>query len=417
MRILFVAATFPYPLNSGSSNLIYHWLEAASQEHAVDLIVLAEAEHDQHRIPGLGSIGVQVLTPSINRSFPARVARFVSSVVSGIPMTSLVLRAPKEVAAVLARVGDSTYDVVVLADNCVACYAPLLAGKRPVLLLKHSVQVSDAQDTRLRQGRWNPKWLLQQWATSRQEKRSCKAAHTVCCVNREDARAVSRLYGVQSSLKVIPIGVDLSRFRTRDCDPGNDALAFFGDMTWGANIDAARWFVDEVLPVIWRQRPAVQFRIIGKGGEGLRFRRDDYRVQATGRVDEIRQALKDITVGVVPVISGTGIRFKLLEFLSMGVPTVSTSLGLAGTGVINGEHCLVADSVDAFASAVLSLLSNPHLRTRLSQGGRVAVKTSEWGHIYTQIRETLAETARKGLDPYHMAKYSTLTGASPQCPN
>jgi glycosyltransferase involved in cell wall biosynthesis len=391
VKLLFVAGSFPYPLDAGARNHIYHWLETASQVHEVDLIVVGNAEHGPQRIPGLPRVRVDVLTPAIRRTLAARLARFLSSVGAGIPATSLVLMASVERARILTRACDSTYDAVILADNSVACYAPFIAAGRPVLILKHSVQAVDARDMRLRRGRWNPRWLLEEWIVRRFEARTCRSGATLCCVDQEDAREVSRRYGTRGPIAVVPVGVDLTRFNPRSHDPGNDYTAFFGNLTWGANLDAVNWFAEKVLPLIWEARPQVRFRIIGRGSDNLRFRRADSRIECVGRVPDIPEALSDITVGVVPVVSGTGIRFKLLELMSIGVPAVTTSLGRAGVDVTHGKHCLVADTPSAFADAVLLLLSDPPLRLQLSQAALGISRQTAWDSIYPRVLSTLAE--------------------------
>jgi len=218
----------------------------------------------------------------------------------------------------------------------------------------------------------------------------------VCCVNQEDAQEVANRYGVQGALVVIPIGVEPSHFVGRSFDPGNETIAFFGNMSWGANVDAVSWLAEHALPFIWRRRPKAQFRIIRQGSQDLPLHRADTRIQCMGRVPDVPEALRDVTVGVVPIVSGTGIRFKLLELLAMGIPTVTTFPGLAGTRSADGKQCMVADSPCAFADAVLLLLSNGALRVQLSEASKESVASMEWKCIYPKILEALAGTAAPG---------------------
>ena len=92
MRILFISATIPYPLDTGSQNLIYHWLKAASRIHDVDLFLTTDQSIPQPRIPGLPNVGVHSCPIHVSRAlFLSRVLRQAACFVRGVPATSLIL--------------------------------------------------------------------------------------------------------------------------------------------------------------------------------------------------------------------------------------------------------------------------------------------------------------------------------------
>jgi len=105
--------------------------------------------------------------------------------------------------------------------------------------------------------------------------------------------------------------------------------------------------------------------------------------------------MQDVAVGVVPVISGTGVRLKLLEMLSMGIPTVATSLGCLGTEGEHGKHLLVADDRDSFASAVSLLLSEAEVRKRLGSAGAELAPRHSWKSFYPRILSMLEQAASR----------------------
>jgi glycosyltransferase involved in cell wall biosynthesis len=225
----------------------------------------------------------------------------------------------------------------------------------------------------------------------------------VCCVNQEDAEDLNRRYALPRAPKVVPIGVELKRFQPRSVDPGGTVVGFFGNLTWGANVDAVIWFASAVLPHIWLENPETVFRIIGPGAETLALGTEDPRIVRLGPVpqEEIVAAMRDITVGIIPVISGTGVRLKLLEMLSMGIPAVSTSLGRLGTNCEHGVHLLVADDPASFASAVMRLFSDAGLRHRLSRAGAEIAPMHSWESAYPRIWNAIESAARQ--EPRHSA--------------
>lgn len=392
MKLLFIAQTFPYPPNTGSRNLIFHWLDAARRMHEVHLLFIGSPSEARKQIPELPEVKIETIATIPATTLPACMARLARAVVAGIPPTSLVGMTSALRREVSRRVRAHGYDIAVLTENVVAGYAPFLSAFIPVVLFKHSVQGVDARDARRRAGTWHPRWMLEERMVRRFEGRTCRAATLICAVNVEDAADLARRYRLARPAEVIPIGVDFSRFPRRKLDPGGEVIGFFGNMAWGANVDAARWFAEQILPKVWHRFPAAKFRIIGPGSDRFVLDSNDPRIVRRGE-SYIPDAMKDAVLGVVPVISGTGVRLKLLEMLSMGVPVVTTSLGALGTGCVHGKHTLVADDADSFAAAVISLLEDAALRQKLIRAGWELVQAHAWESFYPRILNVFEKAA------------------------
>ena len=100
-------------------------------------------------------------------------------------------------------------------------------------------------------------------------------------------------------------------------------------------------------------------------------------VQFLGKVDDIREVLSRYTVFVAPILTGSGIRVKILEAFAAGIPVVSTSLGAEGLGSDEQEIVKIADKPDQFAEATVQLLKNPHSARRQARRARQAVE-EQW---------------------------------------
>ena len=398
MKVLFIAQPFPYPPDTGSRNLVFHWLDAASRAHDVHLLWLGDPAEGKDRIPELPNVKIDAIRALPDMELSARIRRLAAAIALGIPATSLVGMTDHARSEVLGHVRTGHYDVVVLTENVVAGYAPLISDHTPVVLLKHSVQAVDARDARRRSGMLHPRWILEEWLVRRFEANTCRASTVTCTVNAEDRAELARRYRLPRSAEITPIGVDLSNFPRREKDPGGQLIGFFGNINWGANVDAANWFVDEILPRVWEKMPSARFRIIGPGSDRIALKKPDPRITCLGP-SKIPDAMKDATIGIVPVISGTGVRLKMLEMLSLGVPVVSTSLGALGTGCVHEEHALIADDSDAFAAAVVALLEDAALRKKLSESGQKLIQKHSWESFYPQILgafEKAVSTYRRG---------------------
>ena len=393
MNVLFIAQTFPYPSDTGSRNLIFHWLDAVSRAHDVHLLWIGDSAESKESVPGLSGVRVSCIKASPSMKLSSRIRRLAKALAMGVPPTSLAGMTREARDEILKHAQSDKTDLVILAENVVAGYSPILAPHAPLVLFKHSVQAVDARDERRRHGMWHPRWVLEEWMVRKFEGKTCHAAAAVCVVNAEDAADLTRRYRLSRPIKVVRIGVDLSAFPTRVKDPAGYVIGFYGNLTWGANIDAVRWFANEILPKVRSVHPNAVFRVIGRGGEDLRKSFPGPGLEFTGGVASIPEAMADVAVGVVPVITGTGIRFKLLEMLSMGIPTVSTSLGNLGTGCVHGNQVMIADDAESFANSVNALLSDSALRANLSGEASAIGREYSWQGIYEDIESLVQQAA------------------------
>jgi glycosyltransferase involved in cell wall biosynthesis len=169
-------------------------------------------------------------------------------------------------------------------------------------------------------------------------------------------------------------------------------------MDFRPNVDAALWFVREILPRIRATRPEVQFVIVGqKPVERLLRLNGQNGVVVTGAVEDVRPFIAGAAVYVAPLRMGGGTRFKLLEAMALARPIVSTTLGAEGFAVASGRELLLADSPADFAAAVLSLLADPARAATLGQAGRAFVQTRyDWSAIIPKLEAVYEERRTQG---------------------
>jgi glycosyltransferase involved in cell wall biosynthesis len=154
-----------------------------------------------------------------------------------------------------------------------------------------------------------------------------------------------------------------------------EVVVFSGNMEYHPNLSAVRFFRMEVWPLLRQRWPALIWRLVGKNPTAVsRFTAGDTRIEVTGEVDDAVRELARARVAVVPLLAGSGTRFKILEAWSAGLPVVSTTIGAEGLPAQDGENLLIADSAPGFAAAVTRLLENADLRHQLGRSGRFLVE-------------------------------------------
>lgn len=159
-------------------------------------------------------------------------------------------------------------------------------------------------------------------------------------------------------------------------------LVFTGMMGYVPNYDGVLHFLDEAFPRIRAKIPDAELLVVGKNPPAHLRRRSGDGVKVTGFVQDVRPHVYSAAVYVVPLRMGGGTRLKVLEALSAGIPVVTTPIGCEGIDVVDGEHVLIREEPEAFAEAVLELLSDPELAARLVRNGRRLVEeVYDWRHI------------------------------------
>lgn len=147
------------------------------------------------------------------------------------------------------------------------------------------------------------------------------------------------------------------------------SLIFIGSFTHEPNIDAMRYFCEEILPMIAEAEPGVKLRIVGNAPTQDVVQLASMRVEVLGYVPETRPFLEASAISIAPLRFGGGMKGKIGEAMSFGLPVVTTSIGIEGFGLTPGEHVLVADDARSFADAVIKLLRDRDLLEKVRMAG------------------------------------------------
>ena len=202
---------------------------------------------------------------------------------------------------------------------------------------------------------------------------------------------------------VIPNGVDTSYFHpNRRSDNGAPIIVFVGRMDYFPNIDGAEYFARNIFPIIRRQIPHAELRVVGSNpNHAVRNLAMIPGIRVTGHVADVRPYLMDATVAVAPLRLARGTQNKILESMAMGVPVVTTSEAAKGVDAIPEQHVLIGDTPAAFARQVIRILKDGKLRTDLSKAGPERVEqVHSWPRSMVLLDMILDRSNRPGIaDP------------------
>lgn len=395
MNILFLAQVLPYPLDAGPKIRAYYVLRHLATRHAINLVAFIRPSDAPDAIAHLKQFCAQIITVPMYRSRRNDGLALARSLLTRQGEPFLITRdwLPAMVGTLRQGLSGSAPIDAFHADQLwMAPYALLAArlsqpANQRLILDQHNAVFQIPQ--RLAQNESQPfkKWFLQREARllARYEARICRRFDHVVWVTAEDRQALESLpesdRTALTSASVIPICIDLDEFPFLPPTPAANNILFVGGMHWPPNASGVRWFGQHVWPLVISQNPGVTWQVIGRSPPAEI--RDLPGVRAHDYVAEITSTWREAAVFVVPLHAGGGMRVKILEAWTRGLPVVSTTIGAEGLAYRPRENIMIADTPAEFAAAITHLLSDRSLAVRLSQAGRRTVQECyDWRRIY-----------------------------------
>jgi sugar transferase (PEP-CTERM/EpsH1 system associated) len=399
MRILFLSSWFPYPPDNGSRIRVFNLLKHLSQNHNVTLLSFTQADSDPRRASELLKYCQEIHTvPAV--SYQPRRWRAIQGFLSPHPRFIVDTFSPEMKTLVWETVESKSFDLVLASQASAAPYVQGLDSADKVFEEVELTVIREqfaAEVNPLRRLRFGLTW----WKATRfmvdllREFDACTVVS-----DQERAHILERV--PDYPVTVVPNGVDLNWYQGDFGDPEGDTLIFPASLTYFANLDAMEFFLKGVFPRIRFRRPDIILRITGRTDGVLVDRLSlGEGVVLTGYLDDIRPAIVQSWICVVPLRIGGGTRLKILEAMALGTPVVSTSKGAEGLEVTHNEDILIADEPAEFADAVLHLLSDKSLRAKLATNGRRLVEERySWETCAQKLEQLLSwvveQKARKG---------------------
>jgi glycosyltransferase involved in cell wall biosynthesis len=388
MRILFLSQLLPLPLDAGPKIRAYYVLRYLIEAgHQVSLLCFRRPGDREKDVSELRRICAAVETVSLVRSRLQDSSAGLRSLLSKTPF--LILRDQIEpmqrgLERLMAR---RSFDALHADQLWMAPYSLRHAGQGLRVLDQHNAVFLIPQ--RMATHERNPlvRALLRTEATKLEvfERNVCRSFDHVAWVTDQDRQAlgIPGEHPRDSCHRVIPIATDTST-RCVLKRPQPFRVTFLGGMHWPPNAEGITWFVEQVWPRVAKVAPSALLTLIGKGApKKVRQQALGLTVEITGYVEGLEQYLAETAAFIVPLRSGAGMRVKILDAWSWGLPVVSTSVGAEGIGAVHGENLLIANDAESFAHCLVRVMQERALAQRLSENGRAAVEMHyDWRKVY-----------------------------------
>ena len=402
LDILVVSAQFPYPARSGFARRVYELARRLAARHDVTLLSYVRPD-EREGIAGLREeLSVEVVERDETTIGAKRTGQLLS-IASPQPFCGRAVHSPEMQRAIDELCSRRSFDVAQLESSLLCGFA--FPRDVPIVLDEHNIEYEVFE--RMREGERSVarrSFNQLESARFRRFERRWWARVDGCVVTSEREERIVRSHAPRTPAAVVPNGVDLGHFRPAAVEPEPNTLLFNGVLDYRPNLDAAQHLTETIWPLIVRRCPGARLTIVGRGhaADLRRLRGPD--VQVTGEVDDLRPYLERAAVVGVPIRMGGGTRLKVVEGLATGKAMVSTSLGCEGVAVQDGEHLLIADDAESFASEVLRLFADRRLGAALGRAGRaLAERRYSWDLAAERLDALHRRIACSSDDPWAAA--------------
>jgi len=218
-------------------------------------------------------------------------------------------------------------------------------------------------------------------------------------MSEEDKNFIAQEINDAKKIDVVANGVDTAWFSEKKFNQKKQpTLLSVGTFKWLPNIEAVKFLVTEVWPLIKERRPDVKLWVVGNAptDEIVAYAHEDDQIEVSGRLPDIREAFQGAHILLAPVFSGKGTRYKILEAMASGTPIIATSTAVEGLGVKNGEEVIIADTAFEMAKQTLTLLDDEKKQQQLSKNGRAFVaKHYDWNLIAKKLDQIYLSLGKK----------------------
>jgi len=186
--------------------------------------------------------------------------------------------------------------------------------------------------------------------------------------------AILKKMGASVPIQDIPFAVDRDQLKQEDTAVAYPSVFFIGSMDWIPNQEGVDWFLNEVWPKVSERYPEVKFYLAGRNMPSRYKSSEKRNVVVLGEVESASHLIRSKAVMVAPLLSGSGMRVKIIDGMAYGKPIVATGISAEGIGVKDLQHIMIADDPDEFAERIGVLLEHRSTFDIMSQEAENFIK-------------------------------------------
>jgi len=380
MKLLVVVSRVPYPLDKGDKLRVYHQMKQLAKQHEIHLCCLDDNNTKKSNIEELKKFCSSVTVLKLSK--PLIYFNLFKALFSSKPFQVHYFYQKKAHRKIKKRIKELQPDRIYSQLIRTAEYVK--NEHSYIKTIDYMDAFSKGMDRRVKDANILYKQLIREEA-----KRLLKYEHLIydyfdghTIISKEDRDWIH--HPNRKKIEVVTNGIDIHFFcKKKETTPLYD-LIFVGNMSYAPNIEAVKFLVQEILPLLNKKTKVL---IAGATPTKEVLKLASKNVTVTGWIEDIREAYSNAKIFVAPLFIGTGLQNKLLEAMAMELPCVTTPLVNKSLKAKEQETIRIAQNKEEFAKEIVTLLKNKEEQTKLGINARKFVEKQYSWQKSTKILE------------------------------
>lgn len=367
LRILQITNRVPFPLHDGGNiatyNVTYYLNKAGhkvtmaslnTKKHFQDISVLKDVA-DVYDVAIDTTISPVGLLKGVMEKMPYNIKRFKSEAFTTL-LTHLL--------------SENTFDIIQIEGSYMALYIETLRAysKAKIILRSHNIEHEIWERMSLNEANPVKKWYFSMLAEKIKnfEDTTLHSFDAIVAITSRDADYYQK-QGYKGIVTTINAGANLELFTPDNSHTEKDSICFLAGLDWLPNKQGLDWFLSEVWPVIMNRYPQVSLHLAGKAMPDSYYKLQNQQTVVHGMIPDAIEYLQKYEIFIVPLLSGGGMRLKVVEGMALAKCIISTTIGAEGIDYTASHNISIADTPEEWVERISFLIENPLKRIEIGQ--------------------------------------------------
>ncbi|WP_316830827.1 glycosyltransferase family 4 protein [Pedobacter aquatilis] len=398
MKILLITKRIPFPPNSGYPIVVYNTMKGLLQLGA-DITLFS-----------LNPLNVRIDLEDISDPVFEQVKTYSQDIDTGVNMWSAFFNIFTNESYNVSRyftedaarqlenlLRENTFDIIQFEGLFVVPYLDVVKANSSAKLIYRAHNIEFTMWERLS---YSESFLIRRkylaflaQRLKAYETEQINRFHHIFAISEPDRQSIIK-FGCEIPMTVFPVAIDLTRYKVDKSKTSFPTLFHLGAMDWRPNQEGLEWFLDDIWPDIEKLNKDLRFYIAGKNMQKHFFEYDSDNLIVEGEVFDAVEFMNSKAIMIVPLISGTGMRVKIIEGMAMKKCIIATTTAAEGINCRHGHDILIADTADEFYRSILQCIINPKRWMEIGENARNTVEKDHAVDLVAgnmlKIYETLA---------------------------
>jgi len=379
MRILQLTNKPPFPARDGGSIAILNLTRGFSRlNHQVTVLSMNTLKHhvSLHEIP----VSLKTTVDFRLTDVPATIspsAALGNLLFSKQPYNAVRFISKSYESELINLLREKEFDIIQLEGLYLCPYIPVIRenSSTAIAYRAHNIE-SEIWHRTAAISKIPKRWYLHDLAVRIEnfERKQIDRYDLLIPITSRDGHILNSM-GNSRPVHVAPAGVEPELFRA--VKPGVEFPSLFhiGALDWAPNQEGLLWFIKNCWKILSEKHPDLRFYIAGRNAPAwLSSKFNHPGIVFLGEVDDAYEFMGSKSVMVVPLLSGSGMRVKIIEGMALGKAIVTTTTGAEGLPVVSGEHLLIADHPTDFIANIGHLIDNRNAAVQLGNNASLFAK-------------------------------------------